>query len=338
MLTTSISVAGCVLPAPLRAVAMKSLSSDGQLDVRSRRLDSDWQFRRVVSGEIQDPWQPAQSSLWNAVDLPHCFNGTDACDPDQSYFRGQGWYRTRLQVHNPFADGRTILHFQGAGQSTSLWIGSTLIGTHKGGYDEFAFDITDAVQHLPLTETRDGVRIAVCCNNTPDHDRVPSEHSDFCLYGGLYRHVSLVYLPALALDAVHITPTVATDGSAQVVIQSRLYNPSSLKGPCNVSVEILDAVGRSVHRSSQTLPAWSDFAQLAEFRIALPDLWSPETPHLYRCRVTLSSPAGQTSLEEHFGIRQIEFVEHGPFKLNGQTGASYAALSVMRIMPAWPPR
>ena len=32
----------------------------------------------------------------------------------------------------------------------------------------------------------------------------------------------------------------------------------------------------------------------------------------------LQPSAGQTHLDERFGIRQIEFVEHGPFKLNGK--------------------
>ena len=46
-----------------------------------------------------------------------------------------------------------MLHFQGAGQTTSLWVGPTLIGTHKGGYDEFSFDITEAVQRLMLADS-----------------------------------------------------------------------------------------------------------------------------------------------------------------------------------------
>ena len=88
------------------------------------------------------------------------------CDPDQPYYRGPGWYRTRLVLQNPFAEGRTILHFQGAGQTTTLWIGSTLIGTHKGGYDEFVFDITDAILKLPGNEALAGVPIAVLCDNS----------------------------------------------------------------------------------------------------------------------------------------------------------------------------
>jgi beta-galactosidase len=193
-----------------------------------------------------------------------------------------------------------------------------LIGTHKGGYDEFVFDITEAVQKLPLEAVKAGVPLAVLCDNSPDRDRVPSEQSDFCLFGGLYRHVNLAYLPAVALDTVHILPTIAPDGSAQVSVDATLYNPSGQKAPCRVSIEVFDAQGRSVHQSSKSLSAWSDFARLAEFHVAAPELWSPDSPHLYHCRVTLSTPAGHTSLDERFGIRQLEFVEHGPFKLNGK--------------------
>ena len=126
---------------------------------------------------------------------------------------------------NPFADGRTVLHFQGAGQSTSVWVGSTLAGTHKGGYDEFFVDITEAVQQLPAAEAKDGIPLAVMCDNSPDLERVPSDLSDFCLFGGLYRHVNLLYLPPVALELVHVLPVVGEDGSASVTVKARLYQP-----------------------------------------------------------------------------------------------------------------
>jgi beta-galactosidase len=302
----------------MRAAAMESVSAEDGTVQHATRLDRGWQFRQGEIGGIHEAWNSDQSGQWQPVGLPHCFNGMDACDPDHSYFRGQGWYRTRLPLRNPFAGGRTILHFQGAGQTTTLWVGSTLIGTHKGGYDEFVFDITEAVQKLPLEAAKAGVPLVVLCDNSPDRDRVPSEQSDFCLFGGLYRHVNLAYLPAVALDTVHILPTIASDGSAQVSVDATLYNPSGQKAPCRVSIEVFDARGRSIHQSSKPLAAWSDFARLAEFHVAAPELWSPDSPHLYHCRVTLSTPAGQTSLDERFGIRQLEFVEHGPFKLNGK--------------------
>jgi beta-galactosidase len=318
VLTATCSAVGSLLLAPIRGAATEAISPGDESAASAQRLDSGWQFRQGALSGIDAVWSLEEAGSWQTANLPHCFNAHDACDPDKPYFRGQGWYRMRLPFNTPFAGGRTLLHFQGAGQTTTLWVGSTLIGVHKGGYDEFAFDITEAVHHLDLADKKAGVPIAVLCDNSPDRDRVPSELSDFCLYGGLYRHVNLVSLPAVALDAVHILPTVTADLSAQVSVKARLYNPSEQAFPCSISIRISDPEDRSVYDATQTLSTWTGFTELANFALAKPVLWSPETPHLYRCRVTLSSPTGQTHLDERFGIRQIEFVEHGPFKLNGK--------------------
>jgi beta-galactosidase len=318
VLTASLSAAGAVLSSSLRAARIGSIVPGGEAVLQTLRLDTGWQFRRGEIGGIGQVWALNESGSWQATELPHCFNATDSCDPDHPYFRGQGWYRTRLSLKNPFAGGRTILHYQGAGQTTTLWVGATWLGTHKGGYDEFSFDITEAVQRLTAAESAGGIPIAICCDNTPDLDRVPSDLSDFCLYGGLYRHVNLVYLPAVALEAVHILPTLAADGTAQVAVNARVYNPAGHSDACKILIEVTDALDHTIHRSTKTFAAWSGSVELAAFRVDAPELWSPDAPHLYRCRVTLSTPSGEMQLNERFGIRQIEFVERGPFKLNGK--------------------
>jgi beta-galactosidase len=315
--SATVTTAAALLAAPLRATGMLSRAADGT-PAQSSRLDDGWEFRRGPTDGIWEAWRSEEKDLWAPVTLPHCVNALDACDPDTAYFRGQSWYRTRLTVKNPIAGGRTLLHFQGAGQTTTLWIGSALIGTHKGGYDEFVFDVTDAIAKLSAAETKQGVRVVVLCDNSPDLERVPSDLSDFCLYGGLYRHVSLVYLPAIALDAVHVLPVAGPDGSAQVSVKARLYNPAAQNATCSLSIEVLDPAGRTAHKSTQTLASWTGFEEPASFAIASPQRWSPELPRLYRCKVTLTSAAGETELETRFGIRHTEFVEHGPFKLNGQ--------------------
>ena len=317
MHTASLSAAGVLLPTPFRGVSSPLHSEDREVQ-HVYRLDNGWQFCRGDIGGISERLKPHNQGLWQPIGLPHCFNELDACDPDRPYFRGQGWYRTQLQLSNPFVDGRTILHFQGAGQTVTLWVGSTSMGTHKGGYDEFTFDITDAVQWLAPADKNQGVPITVLCDNSADLDRVPSDLSDFCLYGGLYRHVNLVYVPPIALDAVHVVPAIAADGSAQVTVAARLYNPSYQNVHCNISVEVFDPQDHAVYQSSRALSPWGDFAELAGFHVTAPQFWSPESPHLYRCRVTLSTPNGTASLEERFGLRKAEFVEHGPFMLNGK--------------------
>ena len=307
-----------MLAPSLRAVTRIS-SPDSDTVRAPMRLDSGWQYRQGQLEGIWEVWREEEASLWQSVNLPHCFNHADACDPDRPYYQGHGWYRTMLTVANPFEGGRTILHFQGAGQTSSVWVESTFIGTHNGGYDEFVFDITEAVSALQRSRgAASAIPVAVLCDNGPDPERVPSELSDFCLYGGLYRHVNLVYLPALALDNVHILPTISPNGSANVSVRCRLYNPLSISGGCELSVEIMDPQGRSIHQWSGSMSPRSGSGDPVSAVISRPQLWSPETPALYRCRVILSTPAGTSSMEERFGIRQVEFVEHGPFKLNGK--------------------
>ena len=47
-------------------------------------------------------------------------------------------------------------------------------------------------------------------------------------------------------------------------------------------------------------------------------LWSPAHPQLYTCSVTLTADGASSTASERFGVRYFEFVEHGPFKLNGE--------------------
>jgi beta-galactosidase len=249
------------------------------------------------------------------VNLPHCWNGLDACDPQKEYYRGEGWYRRHMAVRNPYHNGRVLLHFQGAGQTTTVWVGNTLIGTHKGGYDEFAFDVTEAVAVYTDPER---VPVTVKCDNGPDRDRIPSDLSDFCLYGGLYRQVNLVYVPTVSLDTVHWVPQVEADGGARVTLKCRLYNPGKLNKQCSLRLEVWAPDGRTLYRKELDRVVWDGFAELDAFWVDRPELWSPETPRLYRASLTLRTEAGECVQNERFGIRFLEFVEHGPFKLNGQ--------------------
>jgi beta-galactosidase len=304
------TAAGTLLAAHSRIAA-----AEGAPAQEVNRIDTGWEFFRGALKDPSEAWRTGRQ--WQPVALPHCFNAMDSCDPDISYYRGQGWYRTRLALENSIPDGRTILHFQGAGQTCTAWLGSELLGEHKGGYNEFCFDITEAAQRLTPAERR-SVPIAVCCDNSPDSDRLPSELSDFCLYGGLYRRVNLIYLPAVALDSVHVRPVVAADGSAHIQVNARLYNPTGQNCACQIALEVLDPVGRVIHQSRLRMPAWKGFVPMAEFRVDAPELWSPDSPRLYLCRLTLSTAGGEMQLEERFGIRHFEFVERGAFRLNGQ--------------------
>src|SRR5947209_4763033 len=225
------------------------LSADKSL-ANSQRLLKGWEYRRGNLGSVWEAWRKASEDnvTWQMVELPHCFNAYDAVDPDTAYYQGPGWYRMRLKIENPYVQGRTLLHFEGAGQKSEVYVYTEKVGAHVGGYDEFTVDITDAAaKALKYPENKGLVPVAVMCDNSRDVEMIPSNLSDFNLYGGLYRYVNLVYVPSISIERVHIETSVdAKSKVATAIIRARLYNPAKLKDEVQISVEVLDPQGRVV--------------------------------------------------------------------------------------------
>jgi beta-galactosidase len=289
-------------------------------DPAPRRLDAGWEYHQGDLGGIWEVWRGNKASdnvAWTPVRLPHCFNAFDAVDPDVHYYQGPGWYRTRLQLAKPLPVGRVLLHFEGAGQKAQVYVGLEKVGSqHVGGYDEFTVDITaTAVKALMRG---DDVPVAVWCDNARDLEMIPSNLSDFTLYGGLYRHVDLVCVPAISLERVHVEPIVNSAGDASVKVRARLYNPDSQADDVEVSVELRDSDGAVALTASQKMAPWTGEKEIATGAIPKPRLWSPSHPALYDCTVTIKSVHGEQTNATHFGLRNYEFVEHRPFKLNGE--------------------
>src|SRR5262245_20546613 len=165
------------------------------LAASGRRLESGWEHYRGTLGGIWEVWRGDKASdnvHWDAVTLPHCFNAMDAVDPDQAYYQGPAWYRTRAKDENPFPGGRTLLLFEGAGQRSEVYVHLERVVEHVGGYDEFTVDVTAAAARAAVqTKSKGEIPIAVLCDNSRDLERIPSSLSDFMVYGGLYRPVSV---------------------------------------------------------------------------------------------------------------------------------------------------
>jgi beta-galactosidase len=331
--------AASLLPSSALRASIATLGSNANQTggtEHARRLSDGWEFLQGSLGGPWEAWHSEEVAVWQQIAMPHCFNAYDGCDPDLPYYRGNGWYRTHVPIANPFKNGRTLLHFEGAGQTTTVYVGEKLAGKHTGGYDEFVFDITDLLPEPAPTTTPPadaaatpaktkskkptGVPISVLCDNSRDLDRMPSDLSDFSLYGGMYRHMNLVYVPAISLETVHVRTELPSPKSpAKIAIIGTLYNPSGATGSSEISIEVVDAKGASVHHSTHTLKPWQGASQIASFTIATPQLWSPADPHLYECHVTLhGEPGSEYVARETFGIRHTEWVQHGPFKLNGE--------------------
>ncbi|MFQ7113266.1 glycoside hydrolase family 2 protein [Hallella bergensis] len=288
-----------------------------------QHLDKKWEFVRGDLGSVWEVWRPTKAGKpeavpsWQQISIPHCYNATDACDPEQNYYEGPGWYRTVIDVNNPYQQGRTYLEFEGSGQKTEVYVFTHKVASHVGGYDEWKVDITEAVRKFSATnfcKHRFGGKIplAIRCDNSRDVQMIPSDMSDFNLYGGIYRHLNLVYVPQVNMSSIHLSPSLKGQ-EALVGLDIRVNNPS--RQSYYLQGEVADSFGSVVHRFTRHL---SDTVIHSSFVIAKPLLWSPDSPALYTCRIKLISGIDTILASEKFGIRHYEFREHGPFLLNGK--------------------
>jgi beta-galactosidase len=292
---------------------------------QSISVNTNWEFCQAKLGGIWEVWRDKQHQIlpWQTLNLPHSYNAFDAVDPDKNYYQGEGWYRKTMAINNPFPNGRTILHFDGAGQKTAVYLYTKKVGDHVGGYDEFNIDLTDAMADFSKNQLfnlkyKNQFPLAICADNSRDLEMIPSNLSDFYLYGGIYRKLELVYVPQVSLQQVFVSPTLTQDfKSASVAVRSLLYNPSNITEEATVLIELVSPDGKSVYTSSKKIQLWKNDKEIDLFNVQQPQLWSPQNPALYTINVTITTKSGTHQLVQKIGFRSFEFKEKGPFFLNG---------------------
>ncbi|MDB5190808.1 MAG: glycoside hydrolase family 2 protein [Segetibacter sp.] len=293
------------------------------------RLNDNWQF---VKQDLGGVWEAVRSvkagnpedvPLWTNVTLPHCYNAEDAVDPYVNYYQGPTWYRTQLDVKNTYANGRTLLHFEGVGQKADVYVYTTKVGSHVGGYDEWTVDITDALEAFKKMDVnqkqfKGKVPISIRVDNSRDLEMIPSDLSDFNLYGGLYRYVNLVYAPAVSIDKLFAFTEVDKDGKlGKLSVRTRFYNPSNANA-ATVAIRLLDPSGKQIQKVEKALSNLQGDVAVADINVKAPQLWHTDKPVLYTVEATVTTAAGTYTQTEKVGFRSFEFVKKGPFMLNGK--------------------
>jgi len=105
---------------------------------------------------------------------------------------------------------RTILHFEGADYETTVYLNGKTVGTHKGAYTRFSFDITDCLGQGKNV-------LAVRCDDDNRPARVRGKQrweaeSYGCWYvqtTGLWKSVWLEYVEETYLTELKITPDLS---------------------------------------------------------------------------------------------------------------------------------
>ena len=204
------------------------------------------------------------------------------------------WYRRTFDVPAKWHGKRLLLHFGAVDFEATVWVNGKEIGQHRGGYDAFTLDITDAVKPSGENELIVAVWDPTDAGTQPHGKQVRKPNGIwYTPTSGIWQTVWLEPVNAAYITGLKIIPDV--DNSAVTV---RPITTATLGG-CTVEVTIHDA-GKVAYTASVT----------AGGQITMPvkkaRLWSPEDPHLYNLSVSLK--LGSRTLdkvESYFGMRKI---------------------------------
>ncbi|KQV47419.1 hypothetical protein ASC95_24985 [Pelomonas sp. Root1217] len=284
-------------------------------------LDDGWRFLRAdVAGASAVDFA---DSAWAVVRLPHTWNGIDG-EAGGAYYRGPGWYRRELQLPAAALASRHFLQFDGAALRAEVWINGQLAGRHDGGYAAFRIDIT---RWLRTGRNQLAVRVD---NATAPH--VAPLGGDFTVFGGLYRGVKLVAVPAAHFDllddggpGVYVSATDVNAERAQLTLRARVRNDGDATRRLALNLSLRDAAGRAVAQGQQAVPAAPGATVVAEqpWTLPKPHLWQgPTDPHVYTLTAELRDGAEVLdTLALPVGIRSVQIDSQRGLLLNGRPHA-----------------
>ena len=283
-------------------------------------LNRKWAF--VMAPEGVPSAMPAPAYF---VNVPHSWNAIDGQDGAGDYYRGTCAYVKNLSFEDLPEGEKLFIEIQGANSSADLYVGGKHVAHHDGGYSTWRADVTELV-----SRTADTLIVVMVDNSANDH--VYPQMADFTFYGGLYRDVNLIGVPASHFDleyygapGIAVTPIV--DGkNASVKTEVYVKNVKegqtlryTIKMPCGC------IVAKAEKPASETA-----------FDAVIEDvhLWhGRKDPYLYTAIVELVEDGKVLdTVTTRFGCRTFAIDSERGFILNGQ---EYPLRGVSRHQDRW---
>ena len=271
-------------------------------------LNGTWDFEfDDANVGLQERWALNPHHFPLSIRVPFSFETRLSGIGDHS-FHPCVWYRRRFSVPKEWSGRRLLLHFGAVDYRATVWVNGILVATHEGGHTPFACDITGALRE-------DEGEVIVRSEDPPTDRYIPrgKQHWEELPAGifyarttGIWQTVWIEPVPHSYLQCVRITALV--DGS--VKIDATIAEPRE-------SQFLNVAIRRAGNPVTSALSLAEGPRASVELEVPQPDLWSPDTPHLYDLRLELQNPEGLIdAVESYFGFRSIS-TRQGKVFLNG---------------------
>jgi len=258
-------------------------SLNGLWQFAEARADEEPPFGRDLDEHVLVPF-PIESSLSGIARRDHVSE--------------HAWYRRTIDVPRAWRSERVMLHFGAVDWEARVYVNGRELAAHRGGYDPFSVDITDALAPEDSQELVVGVFDPSDGGDQPRGKQVRKPESIwYTPSSGIWQSVWIEPVPEFRIDSLHLDPLArltavrvraeSTDNTVHASIDAVAYDHGR-------------EVGRVHGRPNVDLV------------LAIPDgrRWSPSDPFLYDLRVTLrDGERVEDELESYFGLRSVEIAK-----------------------------
>ena len=268
-----------------------------------RNLNGKWSFEFDHGNSGKDRGLYKNEIAYSSeIEVPFCpqseLSGIGYTD-----FLSSVWYRRSITISEEDLSGRVILHFGAVDYLATVYVNERCVGTHKGGYVSFQFDITDYVtagENVICVHAEDNERDRLI----PTGKQSEVYHSHGCYYTrttGIWQTVWLEMHPNTYIQSVRYYPEAKT---STVTVMADLVGAGTLTVEASFD-------GASVGLAS--IPC--DGGQVsATIKLSETHLWELGKGGLYDLKLTY----GDDEVKSYFGLRSIDYRNYR-FYLNGKS-------------------
>ena len=208
------------------------------------------------------------------------------------------WYACRLAISNGWTTKKVLLHFGAVDYEATIWLNGQLVGTHRGGYASFSFEVS---QYL---KEGDNILVVRAVDDTRDCLVPSGKQSDqYDSYGCFYTR------------STGIWQTVWMEAVSPTYIKSVKYYPGIANGRVGIAAQMEGdtrdylLVARVWSGNKEVGNAQWMASKDLRFSIDLEtvELWEPENPFLYDIEFALIKNEEIVDYAtSYFGLREIE--------------------------------
>lgn len=266
---------------------------------------SDWiNLNGIWEYSIQKKNQMQPKQYQGDILVPFCVESSLSGVMGEVLPEDRIWYKRNFDVPANWADKSVILNFEAVDYATTVYVNGAVVGSHKGAYDRFSFDITEYISQKGTQE------LVVCVDDPSSFGSQPRGKQQMPQQGIWYTPVSgiwqTVWMEAVSTEAylkeVKLVPDI---DQGTISVTPLLSEPLKYEYTVNAVVSFNGSVVARVET-----PADIE----AVIPISDPELWSPDSPNLYDLNLTLTNKAGEIidEVNSYFGMRKISLgVQNG---------------------------